>query len=60
MGSCHRVHPFKLLISGAGVDVEIHLRHSAPMIYRITLSVFVALAGLVVSSQLSVAGAEQA
>ena len=29
------------------------------MIYRITLSIFVALAGLVVSSQLSVAAAEQ-
>jgi len=60
MGSCHRVHPFKLLISGAGLAVEIHLRHSAPMINRITLSVFVALAGLVASSAQSVAVAEQA
>jgi endonuclease YncB( thermonuclease family) len=60
MGSCHRVHPFKLLNSGAGVAVEIHLRHSAQMIYRITLSVFVALAGLAVTSQVSVAVAEQA
>jgi micrococcal nuclease len=53
------VHPFKLLISEAGVAVDIHLRHSAQMIYRITLSIFVALAGLVVSSAQSIAVAEQ-